>query len=85
MAREADLGRGSFAGGQQGKGEIETTRRGGIFGFIHESIAELKKVEWPSQSQVVQGTVVVLVACAIVGTYLYLNDQLWKRVVQHLI
>ena len=88
MAREADLGRGgSFAGGQQqGKGEVETTpRRGGIFGFIHESFAELKMVEWPSQSQVVQGTVVVLVACAIVGTYLYLNDQLWKRVVEHLI
>ena len=49
--------------------------------FIAESWAELKKVEWPGQNQVIQGTVVVLVACAIVGVYLYLNDQVWKQVV----
>ena len=47
--------------------------------------AELKKVEWPNQNQVIQGTVVVLVACAIAGVYLWLNDQLWKEVVQRLI
>jgi preprotein translocase subunit SecE len=49
--------------------------------FVAESWAELKKVEWPSQNQVVQGTVVVLIACLVVGTYLYLNDQVWKQVV----
>ena len=53
--------------------------------FIAESWAELKKVEWPTQNQVIQGTVVVLVACAIAGVYLWLNDQLWKEVVQKLI
>ena len=53
--------------------------------FIFESWAELKKVEWPNQNQVIQGTVVVLVACAIAGVYLWLNDQLWKEVVQRLI
>ena len=50
--------------------------------FIQESWAELKKVEWPGQNQVIQGTVVVIVACIIVGVYLWLNDQLWKEVVQ---
>ena len=50
--------------------------------FIFESWAELKKVEWPGQNQVIQGTVVVLVACTIVGVYLYANDLIWKRVVQ---
>jgi preprotein translocase SecE subunit len=49
--------------------------------FVMESWAELKKVEWPGQNQVIQGTVVVLVACAVVGVYLYLNDQVWKQVV----
>ena len=49
--------------------------------FVAEAWAELKKVEWPGQSQVIQGTVVVLVACAVVGTYLYLNDLVWKHVV----
>ena len=49
--------------------------------FVAESWAELKKVEWPSQNQVIQGTVVVLVACIVVGLYLYANDQVWKQVV----
>jgi preprotein translocase subunit SecE len=53
--------------------------------FFAESWAELKKVEWPNQSQVIQGTVVVLVACLVVGTYLYLNDQVWKEVVSKLL
>jgi preprotein translocase subunit SecE len=55
-------------------------RRGG--NFVSNSWAELKKVEWPGQSQVIQGTVVVLVACIVVGLYLYANDQVWKVVVQ---
>src|SRR5688500_1166475 len=46
-------------------------RGGGSRRFISESIAELKKVEWPNQRQVLTGTVVVIIACAIVGTYLW--------------
>ena len=49
--------------------------------FVAESWAELKKVEWPGQAQVVQGTVVVLVACIVVGVFLYANDQVWQQVV----
>jgi preprotein translocase subunit SecE len=51
--------------------------------FVSESWGELKKVEWPNQAQVIQGTVVVLIACLIVGVYLYAADQVFKRVVQH--
>jgi preprotein translocase SecE subunit len=54
-------------------------------GFISESWAELKKVDWPGQSQVIQGTVVVIIACLIVGVYLYLNDIAWKQFVQDLL
>jgi preprotein translocase subunit SecE len=57
---------------------------GGAKRFISESWAELKKVEWPRQNQLIQGVVVVLVACIIVGFYLYANDLVWKRVVHHL-
>ena len=53
--------------------------------FIQESIGELKKVEWPNQKAVVSGTAVVLIACIIVGAYLWLNDELWKYVVQHVL
>jgi preprotein translocase SecE subunit len=61
-------------------------REGGnrLFRFIGESYAELKKVDWPTQSQVITGTTVVLIACLIVGFYLYINDEVWKRVVQHI-
>jgi preprotein translocase SecE subunit len=57
----------------------------GSIRFVQEAVAELKKVEWPTQKQVISGTVVVLVACVIVGTYLWLNDQLWQYVVKHLL
>ena len=53
--------------------------------FVTESWAELKKVEWPTQKAVVSGTAVVLIACAIVGAYLYLNDTVWHYVVQHVL
>jgi preprotein translocase SecE subunit len=53
--------------------------------FVQEAWAELKKVEWPSQKAVVSGTAVVLIACVIVGLYLYLNDTVWKYVVQHVL
>ena len=53
--------------------------------FVQESYAELKKVEWPNQHAVVSGTAVVLIACIIVGTFLWLNDELWKYVVHHVL
>jgi preprotein translocase subunit SecE len=55
------------------------------FQFFQESYAELKKVEWPDQKAVISGTTVVIIACVIVGTYLYLNDTLWKYVVKHVL
>ena len=53
--------------------------------FVSESWGELKKVEWPGQTQVIQATVVVLIACIVVGVYLYANDILWKHVVQRIL
>ena len=61
--------------------------RSGIPGvrFLQESWAELQKVDWPNQQQLISGTAVVLVACFITGIYLYANDRLWQWVVQHLL
>ena len=63
----------------------ETAAKGGPVRFLQESWGELKKVEWPDQKAVISGTVVVIVACVIVGTYLWLNDKLWSYVVQHVL
>jgi preprotein translocase SecE subunit len=49
--------------------------------FIGESIGELRKVEWPGQNQVIQGTVAVIIACVIIGTYLYFADQVFNKFV----
>ena len=57
----------------------------GLRGFVGESIAELKKVEWPDQKAVISGTVVVIVACVIVGTWLWAADKVWQYVVQHVL
>jgi preprotein translocase subunit SecE len=63
----------------------QVSQRGGPIRFLQESWGELKKVEWPDQKAVISGTVVVIVACVIVGTYLWLNDRLWSYVVKHLL
>jgi len=50
--------------------------------FVKESWAELKKVEWPNRAQVIQGTIVVIIACVIVGIFLYGADQALKPFVR---
>jgi preprotein translocase SecE subunit len=53
--------------------------------FVAESWGELKKVDWPGQPQLIQGTVVVLIACLITGVYLFLADEVFRRFVQHVL
>ena len=68
--------------------KTQTGRRGGGGGsrrFISECVAELKKVEWPGQRQVMTGAVVVIIACAIVGTYLWLADLVFQPLVQRVL
>jgi preprotein translocase subunit SecE len=68
--------------------KTQTGRRGGGGGgrrFVAECWAELKKVDWPGQRQVMTGTVVVIIACAIVGTYLWLADLVIEPLVERLL
>ncbi len=60
-------------------------RGGGSRRFVAESAAELKKVEWPGQRQVMTGTVVVLIACGIVGAYLWAADLVFQPLVQRVL
>lgn len=61
-------------------GHVEAPHRRG--NFLRESWGELRKVDWPNRAQVIQGTVVVLIACAIVGAYLWGADQVLKPFVR---
>ena len=53
--------------------------------FVGESWAELKKVEWPRRPRVIQATALVLIACAIVGAFLFAADLVFERVVEYII
>ncbi len=78
-ARQQQVRPGAAPAKQQ-TGRREPVQRGR---FIRESYGELKKVDWPGQKQVTQGTIVVLIACAIVGAYLYGADVIFERLVKN--
>ena len=67
---------------KQQTGRREPRERGR---FVRESWGELKKVEWPGRNQVIQGTVVVIIACAIVGAYLWVADLALKNLVERVL
>ena len=49
--------------------------------FVSEVIAELKKVSWPTRTQLMQSTAVVLVVVAIVAVYLAALDAVFERLI----
>jgi preprotein translocase subunit SecE len=57
-------------------------RRGGMRSFAVESYGELRKVEWPGRRQLFSATIVVIIAVAVVGAYLYVADQAFSRLVR---
>jgi preprotein translocase subunit SecE len=57
-------------------------RRGGFRTFVGESAAELRKVEWPGRRQLFSATVVVIIAVAVVGAYLWVADLALSRFVR---
>jgi preprotein translocase subunit SecE len=60
-------------------------QRGGVRRFMAESWGELQKVEWPTQNQLIQGVVVVLIACLVVGVFLWGADLVFKRLVENVL
>ena len=60
-------------------------RRGGFRGFIAESIGALKKVEWPGKHQLFSATVVVIIAVAVVGAYLWIADLALSHFVKNVL
>jgi preprotein translocase subunit SecE len=69
-----------LAGADEAAVAVGPSRRRGS--FVRESWAELLKVDWPNRAQVIQGTVVVLVACIVVGMFLWGADQVLRPFVR---
>ncbi len=53
----------------------KAVQQGRFTRFTQEVIAELKKVSWPTRPQLIQSTMVVIVAVAIVAVFLGLADH----------
>jgi preprotein translocase subunit SecE len=60
-------------------------RQGGARAFVQESAAELRKVDWPGQRQLVSATVVVIIAIIVVGFFLWVTDEAFSRLVRDLL
>lgn len=59
--------------------------RGGLRQFVAECVAELRKVDWPGQRQLVSATVVVIIAIFAVGLYLWVADEAFSRLVKNVL
>ena len=51
-----------------------------IQSFFNEVITELKKVSWPSRKEVIDTTLVVIIAVIIFGVYLFLIDLILQAI-----
>ena len=62
----------------------KAVQQGRLTRFTQEVIAELKKVSWPTRPQLLQATLVVIVAVAIIATFLGLADQASRWIVDRI-
>lgn len=67
------------------KKENKTKKRGSVKKWLRELRSELKKVVWPTRSQVVNNTWVVLVCIVVVGIALWIFDYIAGEFVNFLI
>lgn len=50
--------------------------------FMHEVVAELSRVTWPTQKETVSATFIVIIMVLVTGVLLWLVDNFWTRVIQ---
>ena len=46
-----------------------------IIGFFEDVVKEMKKVTWPTQAELKESTVVVIVVCLILAAFTYVIDM----------
>jgi preprotein translocase subunit SecE len=54
---------------------------GKIKEFSSNVVAEMKKVSWPTKEQLKESTVVVLVVCAVITSFITAIDQVMSAVI----
>ena len=71
--------------GRRRPGRARRARARAAAASSRESIAELRKVDWPNRAQTIQGTVVVIIAVLVVGAYLWGIDQIIRPFVRNVL
>jgi preprotein translocase subunit SecE len=46
-----------------------------IIGFFEDVVKEMKKVTWPTQAELKESTMVVIVVCLILAAFTYIIDM----------
>lgn len=52
-----------------------------LVGFLREVRQELGKVIWPTRRELITYSIVVLVTVAVLGSFVYVLDQLFARLI----
>ena len=60
-------------------------KKGGIARWFREMRSELKKVVWPSKSQIINNTLVVVACVIVVGIFIWVFDAVAQLVVNGII
>jgi len=53
--------------------------------FLNGSIAEIKKITWPTRQETTKYTITVIVICVVISTILGLFDLLYMRLMEKFI
>jgi len=66
--------------GKSGKGGAGKEKKGAAQ-FLREVKVELSKVTWPGREELIQSTLVVLLAVVIAGTFIAILDLIFSRLI----
>lgn len=67
--------------GKPAKGGASAREKKGAGKFLREVRVEMSKVTWPSREELIQSTIVVLIAVFIAGTFIAIMDAIFSRLV----
>jgi preprotein translocase subunit SecE len=89
-ARSRGVGKGASAKPARGKAQKaraggKGTERKGIGKFLRDVRVEMSKVTWPTRKDLIQSTIVVMVAVLIAAVYTGALDTVFSRVTDYII
>ncbi len=53
--------------------------------FVRQVKQEIAKITWPTRAETMQGTIAVIVICAILGVFLFVVDSIFASAIRWII